>query len=290
MLRLLTKAAILGAGLSLGLPIHAALVVTTNANATSLANTLVGAGVTISGATLIGTSTQQGTFTGGVSAGIGIESGVILTSGNANAAPGPNTSDSSTAQTGTGPNLLLETLIPAAQTTADQNQLSFSFTTGTGTLSFQYVFASEEYNEFVNSGFNDVFGFFVDGMNIALIPGTSTPVAINNVNCGNPFSGSGPNCALYNNNDPNDGGVAFNLQYDGFTDVFSATISGLTAGQPHTMVLAIGDTGDTSLDSAVFLKAGSFTDQPISVPEPGTTTLFGVALLGFFALRRRLFA
>ncbi|OOP55722.1 MAG: hypothetical protein AYP45_13160 [Candidatus Brocadia carolinensis] len=52
-------------------------------------------------------------------------------------------------------------------------------------MAFQYVFASEEYNEFVGAGFNDVFGFFVDGVNIALIPSTTMPVAIDNVNLSN---------------------------------------------------------------------------------------------------------
>lgn len=67
--------------------------------------------------------------------------------------------------------------------------LEFDFTTTGGNLFFSFVFASEEYNEYVNSSFNDVFGFFVNGVNIALVPGTSTPVAINSVNCG--YSGGG---------------------------------------------------------------------------------------------------
>jgi hypothetical protein len=62
------------------------------------------------------------------------------------------------------------------------------------TLKFRYAFGSEEYMEFANSSFNDVFGFFISGpnpsggsytnQNIALIPGTATPVTINNVNGG----------------------------------------------------------------------------------------------------------
>ncbi len=54
-------------------------------------------------------------------------------------------------------------------------------------LFFEFVFSSEEYNEFVNSGFNDVFAFFVDGENIGFVPGTFDPVSIDTVNGGNPL-------------------------------------------------------------------------------------------------------
>jgi hypothetical protein len=259
-----------------------------------LANALAGAGVAVSGATLTGASTQQGTFTGGVSAGIGIGSGVILTSGNANLAPGPNSSDSAGDNVSGGSDPDLATL--ATGTIFDANVLQFNFTTTTGDLFFQYVFASEEYNEFVNDTFNDVFGFFVNGANIAIVPGTAnTPVAIDNVNCGNPYDppAGGSNCGLFNNNDLDDGGGSFDIEYDGFTDVFTASVLDLGPGT-HTIKLAIGDVADGILDSAVFLLASSFVDQPEpqqpptnGIPAPGTLLLAGLGLAGLGALRRR---
>ena len=164
--------------------------------------------------------------------------------------------------------------------TFDASTLQFDFTSATGDLFFNYVFASEEYNEYANSSFNDVFGFFLDGVNIALLPGTTTPVSINNINGGNPLGTNAQNPQFFNNNDPSDGGPFFNLQYDGFTKVFTASAKGLSA-RNHTIKLAIADAIDSSLDSAVFIQGGTFSSVPTtSVPEP--TTMLGILAFGIF--------
>lgn len=252
---------------------EANLVVTTSTDATALASKLAGSGITVISATLIGSANQQGTFTGGLSSGLAIDLGVILTSGNALLAPGPNNSTSAGEQSGTGGNTQLNALLDPDHFTFDQNVLSFSFTTNTGDLFFDYDFASEEYNEWVNTSYNDVFGFFIDDVNIALVPGTTSPVTIDTIN-------NGVNSALFVDNT----GPTYNIQYDGFTKKLTASILGLAAGEHH-IDLAIADANDQNYDSAVFLKAGSFTDK--KVPEPATMALLGLGFVGFSMVRRR---
>lgn len=223
---------------------------------------LIGSGVTVTNATLTGAPNAVGSFAGG-SPILGIDQGLVLSTGDITSLVGPNLLDFTTTDNGLPGDAQLDSLIPG-YTTYDATVLEFDFACAEPTvISFQYVFASEEYNEWVNSPFNDVFGFFLNGQNIALTPAACSapgiPVAINNVNCGNPYIANigGPNCDCYRNNDLDDGGGLINTEMDGLTQVFYATAT-IQPGVNH-MKLAIADAGDHILDSNVMLACQSFT-------------------------------
>ncbi len=242
-------------------------------DAADLANNILGGGITIindgpSGPpSLTGTSAScipTGTFTGGFFSGLGIDEGIVLTSGEVTLIDNINDDDDSSCTSGEPGDADLDAI--TGGTTFDAAVLTFDFQFGDGTvggdLFFEYSLGSEEYNEFVASQFNDVFALFLDGTNVAIVPTTAnTEVAINTVNCGNPFNppAGGSFCAFFNNNDLDDGGPNFNFEYDGFTDTFTAEALGLSPGV-HTMEFKIADTSDTFLDSGVFIKGESFSN------------------------------
>jgi chitodextrinase len=228
-----------------------------------LVQSLLGAGVSVSNVKFTGASQSAGFFAGGGPI-IGFDQGVMLSSGYIQNAIGPNLSASNSADLALPGDPQLDALIPGYQT-YDATILEFDFVPTTNTISFQYVFGSDEYNEWVGTPFNDVFGFFVNGVNIALVPGSTTPVAINNVN-----HGSYP--AYYRDNDVDvfvpPAQPPFNTEMDGLTVVLSAQAS-VTANQVNHIKLAIADAGDHIYDSNVFLMAGSFVPQAADTDGDG---------------------
>ena len=223
-----------------------------------LAQDLAGEGVTIDNVTFVGTDTSAGRFTSGLMSVIGFDQGIALSTGNVNSVVGPNVQDGTTGFLGTGGDEQLTEL--AGVPTFDKTVLEFDFTPDDDTVFFSYVFTSEEYNEFVNGGVNDTFGFFVNGTNCATADGD--PVSINTVNNGNPFGvGTPSHPELYRNNDLEDGGGAIDTEMDGLT-VILVCEAPVIPNEANHMKLAIADGGDTALDSNVFIRAGSFGTVP----------------------------
>lgn len=245
-----------------------------NYNADSLVNNvLLSGGVNVSnvlfdGSNAVISCNAIGKFsTGSAGTNLGIQSGIIMSTGSVMSAVGPNNLGSTT---GTLQNCITYTDATMGNLmNNDYNDLAvleFDFVPWSDTLKFRYVFASEEYPEYVGSEYNDAFGFFVTGLNpnggtynnknIALVPGTSNvPITINNVN-GNSYS-------QYYVDNTN----GLTIQYDGFTTVLTATVV-LVPYNSYHMKLAIADAGDSSYDSAVFLEANSFStnfEQEIEV-------------------------
>lgn len=196
--------------------------------------------------------------------------GIILTSGLASTALGPNDSGGeSTSNTGTN-DASLDGLNPDPDNTAGQPDtldassltITFTNTSAVQSLSALFVFGSEEFAEFVNSPFNDIFGVFLDGVNISNDPNGN----ILNVN---------NNFFLLNNtaeNPPTDFTGAdlagttqvflSDLQYDGLTPVLQVSTPGVLAPGTHTLKFAIADVGDSILDSGVFIARLCASGQP----------------------------
>ena len=238
-------------------------------------NILIGNGVTASNITYTGSSLSIGEFSNGDSTNIGLDAGILLSTGRVVDAVGPNDSDNTQYNTLGGSDPQLQALVPG-DTIFDAVALEFDFVPMSDTIRFQYVFASEEYEEWVGSGYNDVFGFFVTGLNpsggnytnenLAVLPGTNTAVSVNTINNGAFGNGPCTNCSYYINNA---GGTT--IEYDGFTVVMTSWIV-VTPCTSYHIKLAIGDAGDPSYDSGVFLKKNSFSSAILHIKTDYTTT------------------
>jgi len=234
-----------------------------------LAAQLVGTGVTISNVTYTGSPVAAGTFHTGSKI-VGFTDGIILSTGSARSVNGPNCTSGIDTESGYPGDTDLSNLI-GQTATFDAAILEFDFMPSDPTIRFQYVFSSDEYEEFVFQ-FNDVFGFFVNGKNVALIPQTSTPVSINNVNDGSTGTVGIPpvNPQFYINNDfdifttpPID------TEMDGMTVVLTATASVRPGDPTNHIKLAIADAKDDALDSNVFVKAGSLSSSVVLLSPTG---------------------
>jgi len=230
---------------------------------------LVGKGVTVSNVTYSGESKAIGQFDGSQS-NVGISEGIILSTGTVldnvgssqkNGPVGPNNKAGATTNWGLPGDSDLNNLI--GETTFDAAILEFDFIPQGDTVEFSYVFASEEYPEFVFS-FNDVFAFFISGpgisgvQNLAVVPGTSNPVSINEINASTNsslFVANGDGTSAPQVTDPKV------TNFDGFTVPLTA-ISKVTPCQTYHLKMAIADVVDGSFDSGVFLKGGSLSSNP----------------------------
>jgi hypothetical protein len=276
--------------------LSAQLSVDINATATKLAQTLVGGkNITISNASLNCNPNARGLFTSLPNVGLGLDSGIILTTGNAATKPNctaPCCGVSACTRFGlSGPQSEYATfeyswtpvIDPPLQAIAnvpiyDRCQLQFDFVPKGDTIRFNYVFSSDQYDLTQNLcvAFTDAFGIFISGAgivgskNIATVPGTSIPININTICAGIDPNGDsivclafGPNCPytqyfVSNANSPY-------LTHDGMTTVLTAT-QAVVPNTTYHIRFAIADGIDPGLDAAVFIGAASLvSNNPVSV-------------------------
>jgi gliding motility-associated-like protein len=243
-------------------------------------NVLLGSGVDVFNINYSGASGAIGTFNS-TNASIGIDEGIIMTTGTINQGAdgphGPNNRANAGMDNGETGYSALTNLV--GTTTYNATLLEFDFIPYSDTVKFKYVFASEEYPEFVGSQFNDVFAFFISGpgipggsQNMAIIPGTTQPVAINNVNHlqnTNFYQDNGDGSQAPFNNDP------FYVQYDGFTVPLEA-VSKVQCGETYHLIIAVADVADPIYDSGIFLEKNSLNSlQPVQVSYQLTSDPYG---------------
>ncbi len=260
--------------------VEAQIQVINNLTPDQLVQLIVGQGVQYSNVTYKGNTFMNGSFNKGGD--IKINEGLVLSSGNVNLIPTTNPAGNASGNYNLAGDVDLNQL--SGFPTHDAAVLEFDFVPLGNTLSFKYIFASEEYPEFIGpSDYNDAFGFFLSGpgitgtyssppgfpdgsVDIALLPDLVTPVSIFNINCN-------INSALYISNSVSMGKCVppfvptindTYFIYDGFTVVLTATHTVVPCSTYH-IKLVVADAVDAAYDSGVFLEKNSFSTNPITV-------------------------
>jgi hypothetical protein len=195
--------------------------------------------------------------------------GIILSSGNALLSSGPeNSTQSAGIGTWTGDADLESIILLAtgnAMNSKNASKLEFDFIPQISNFNFDFILASEEYGEF-QCDYSDAFAFLLTDTftgvtkNLAVIPQTTTPISVVTIRN-----------SLYNSSCISENEVFFGNYYDtggqdplsSPTNFVGSTIpmnasSTLIPGRTYHIKLVVADRFDTLLDTAVFIRGGSF--------------------------------
>ncbi|MDE0916900.1 MAG: choice-of-anchor L domain-containing protein [Flavobacteriales bacterium] len=248
---------------------------------------LIGNGVTATNITYTGSEEQLG-YLSGAEGLFSVSSGLVLSTDHATHLSDPGCMDTQfcTGCQGLGNDQdLLDVansvppLIGQTFTVSSVNDLcilEFDFEAGGDSISFNYVFGSDEYLTYVNTTYNDIFAFFLSGpgitgpydapfgfpdgaINIASVPDSDPllPVTISSVN-------NVTNAAYYIDNQTNN-----DICINGYTETFTASAS-VQCGEVYHIKLAIADGSDGALESFVVLEEGSFSSNAIDIVASAT--------------------
>jgi outer membrane protein OmpA-like peptidoglycan-associated protein len=203
-----------------------------------------------------------------------MKKGIMLSTGDIRDASGSNTATNTGQDNFQEGFSLLNDLIDAE--TGDAAVLEIGFIPSSDSIAFTYLFASEEYPEFINRGLNDVFGMFLfgpglpdEGINLAVLPESGLAVCVNHIN-------HQRNQRYYVDNPPVPESSILDdrrsldqmkpsdfFRMDGYTVPLIAGTA-VIPGMEYRLVIAIADAGDRRYDSVVLLQANSF----VSVRPP----------------------
>lgn len=227
------------------------LPVDTSADAMQMADAMFGSGIKIVSASYTGAATGSGIYSNGDATAPDLtpsDTGVILSTGKAtdvtSGGADVNTSAGTTTQHGTSGDADLTSV--SGQTTYDAAVIEAEFVPEGSTLTMQVVFSSEEYLEYVNSGFNDAVGIWVNGEPAELTVGTGD-ITINNIN-------DQTNSNLYTDNSQS--ADTYNTQMDGFTVTLTLKAP-VNPGEVNSIKIGIADSGDAAYDSNLLIAGDS---------------------------------
>jgi Ca2+-binding RTX toxin-like protein len=237
------------------MPIATELAIDTTADATTLAQTIFGSGTVVTSATLTGATGASATYSGadvtlgGIAPG---DSGIILSTGLAeNFTNSSGTTNTNTAENGASSSNFVagdsSLGSQTGQTTSDAVVLEATFTPTGDFITMLFVFSSEEYLEYVNSGVNDAFGVWVNNVYVPFTPAPNELVSIDTIN-------DSVASNLYLDNPVN--ADTYNTEMDGITQVLSIKAP-VNTGQPNTIRIALADGGDSVWDTNVLIGADS---------------------------------
>jgi gliding motility-associated-like protein len=189
------------------------------------------------------------------------ENGIVLSSGNVNSAG--NVLNVNPLNEGDN-NWVTDPDLEAAlgiTNTLNATSIEFDFISASSTIQFNYILASEEYFNNYPCNYSDGFAFLIKEagsnapfQNIAVIPGTTTPVNTSTIHDEIVGFCDADNAQFfegYNIGDTN---------FNGRTTVMSA-LANITPNVQYQIKLIIADQTDRNFDSAVFIEGNSFTDS-----------------------------
>ncbi len=233
--------------------------------ATDLANLIFGPGVSVTGATFDGDPTSAGTYSNGNSISGPVtpgDSGIILSTGFA-ASFTNDTGEANqlvnTSGNTTGQDDFAEFNDLALARTFDSARLDVDFIPDSSVLTMDFVFSSEEYQEFENSIYQDFVGVWVNGSRVLMEIGNG------DIDPGNVNTTNNVNMSVNNNNDE------FNTEMDGFTITLSLTMN-VNPGVVNSLRIAIADVADSNYDSNLLIAADAV--QTDIVAETDSVTIY----------------
>lgn len=227
--------------------LNAQLTITTNQSPVQLAIALFGNQGQVSNITVNCAQNAYAGFSNGLSSGLGIDNGILLTSGNAQWINSPASSFSNAINNTPG-DANLTSLVGV--NTYDACVVEFDFIPYCSQLQGRIVFGSEEYPEWVFTSYNDGCAILLSGpnplggsytnKNLITVPPT-LPVCINAVN-------SSQNSVYYINNSAN----AF-VAYDGITIPININVSVVPCAG-YRVKIVVADASDWVYDSGIFIE------------------------------------